>query len=180
MDEKGFLIGITGRSKRVFSKRMWDRKEVTTSLQDGSREWITLLACVCADGSALPPSLIYQSASGGLQSSWVEDIKEGDHSAFITSSLSGWTNNEIGVAWLKQVFNRFTRSKSHSSYRLLLLDGHRSYVTQKFLEFCIKNKILVAIFPPHSTHTLQPLDVVMFKPLSTAYLKELSNYLDSS
>ena len=38
MDEKGFLIGITGRSKRVFSKRMWDRKEVTTSLQDGSRE----------------------------------------------------------------------------------------------------------------------------------------------
>ena len=38
MDEKGFLIGITGRSKRVFSKKMWDKKEVTTSLQDGLRE----------------------------------------------------------------------------------------------------------------------------------------------
>jgi hypothetical protein len=29
MDEKGFLISITGRSKRVFSKRMYDWGEVT-------------------------------------------------------------------------------------------------------------------------------------------------------
>jgi hypothetical protein len=38
MDEKGFLIGIIGRSKRIFSKAMWDRKEVREVLQDGSRE----------------------------------------------------------------------------------------------------------------------------------------------
>ena len=38
MDEKGFLTGITGRSKRVFNRAMWERKEVTASLQDGSRE----------------------------------------------------------------------------------------------------------------------------------------------
>jgi hypothetical protein len=25
------------------------------------------------------------------------------------------------------------------------------------------------IYPPYSTHTLQPLDVVMFKPLSSVY-----------
>lgn len=38
MDEKGFMISVTGRSKRVFSKRMWEKKEVRTTLQDGSRE----------------------------------------------------------------------------------------------------------------------------------------------
>ncbi|KAF1952826.1 hypothetical protein CC80DRAFT_537882 [Byssothecium circinans] len=27
MDEKGFLIGVIGRSKRIFSKAMWDSKE---------------------------------------------------------------------------------------------------------------------------------------------------------
>jgi len=32
MDEKGFLTGITGRSKRVFNRRMWDKKEVTAGL----------------------------------------------------------------------------------------------------------------------------------------------------
>jgi AraC-like DNA-binding protein len=67
MDEKGFMIGVTGRSKRVFSKRQWERKEVRNTLQDGSREWITLLAAVCADGEALPPGLIYQSAACTLQ-----------------------------------------------------------------------------------------------------------------
>jgi hypothetical protein len=59
IDEKGFMIGQTGRSKRVFSKELYERKEVRDSLQDGSREWITVLACVGADGSALPPSLIF-------------------------------------------------------------------------------------------------------------------------
>jgi hypothetical protein len=36
------------------------------------------------------------------------------------------------------------------------------------------------ISPPHSTHTLQPLDVVMFKPLSTAYSAELLTHLHRS
>ncbi|KAF1969453.1 hypothetical protein BU23DRAFT_582664 [Bimuria novae-zelandiae CBS 107.79] len=36
MDEKGFLIGIIGRSKRVFSRRMWEKKEKAwaSSLQE--------------------------------------------------------------------------------------------------------------------------------------------------
>jgi hypothetical protein len=67
MDEKGFLIGILGRSKRIFSKRQWEKKEVKAALQDGSREWITVLASVCADGTAIPPGLIYASANSSLQ-----------------------------------------------------------------------------------------------------------------
>tara|TARA_R110002003_G_scaffold2091_1_gene24018 strand:+ start:1866 stop:2123 length:258 start_codon:yes stop_codon:yes gene_type:complete len=59
-DEKGFLIGLTGRSKRIFSKRMWDE---------------TLLACACADGTALPRDLIYAAAKGAIRSNWVEEIK---------------------------------------------------------------------------------------------------------
>jgi hypothetical protein len=38
MDEKGFMIRVTGRSKRVFSKELYERKEVRDSLQDRSRE----------------------------------------------------------------------------------------------------------------------------------------------
>ncbi|KAF2843923.1 hypothetical protein T440DRAFT_503166, partial [Plenodomus tracheiphilus IPT5] len=94
MDEKGFLIGLTGRSKRIFSKRQWVRKEVRASLQDGSREFLTLLACCCADGSCLPPGLIYAAAKGSIRSSWVEEIEAGTHEVFITSSPSGWSNND--------------------------------------------------------------------------------------
>ncbi|KAH7548701.1 hypothetical protein BM1_10867 [Bipolaris maydis] len=79
MDEKNFLIGLVGRSKRIFSKRQWDKKEVRTSLQDGSCESLTLLAHCCADGSSLPPGLIYAAARGAIQSSWVEDMKAEEH-----------------------------------------------------------------------------------------------------
>jgi hypothetical protein len=68
MDEKGFMIGVTGRSKRIFSRATWEKKKKTESIQDGSREWITVLACVGADGTVLPPGLIYQGAKSNIQS----------------------------------------------------------------------------------------------------------------
>jgi hypothetical protein len=177
MDEKGFMIGVTTRTKHVFSRRMWEENEVKTSLQDGNRAWVTLIGCVCGDGSALPPGLLYESANSTIQSSWVEEIKPGVHSVLVSSLPSGWTNNEIGLAWLEQVFDRYTKSKARRKYRLLILDGHGSHLTMDFINYCNQNKILLAIFPPHSTHTLQPLDVVMYKPLSTAYSKELTTHL---
>jgi len=177
MDEKGFLLGITTRSKRIFSRQEYERKAVRQAIQDGSREWISLLACICADGSALDPALIYEAGLEGLLSGWVEDINPEEHSAFITSFPSGWSNDEIGLAWLEQVFDRCTREKARRSYRLLILDGHGSHVTMDFINYCDQNRILLAVFPPHSTHTLQPLDVCMFKPLSTTYSGELSAFL---
>lgn len=49
MDEKGFMIGVIGRAKRLFSRRQWEKKEVTAALQDGNRKWIMVLAAVCGD-----------------------------------------------------------------------------------------------------------------------------------
>ncbi|KNG45926.1 pogo transposable [Stemphylium lycopersici] len=178
MDEKGFMIGIVGRSKRVFSKSKWESKAVRQSVQDGNREWITLMACVCADGTALPPSLIYPSAENSIRSAWVDAIQAGEHEVFVSSLPTGWTNDAIGLAWLEQVFDRYTKLKSGRSRRLLILDGHGSHVTMDFIKYCDRNRILLAILPPHSTQTLQPLDVALFAPLSAAYSKELSQHLE--
>ena len=82
MDEKGFQLGTLTRPKRIFDKVLYKQKGVTTALQDGSTSWITVLACICADGTALSPSLIFQSAAGALRSSWVEAIEEEKHSVF--------------------------------------------------------------------------------------------------
>jgi hypothetical protein len=180
MDEKGFLLGITGRSKRVFSKPLFMSRQVRQALQDGSREWISSLACICADGSFVDLALVYQSNAETLQSSWVEEINSNSHRVFVTSSTSGWSNNRIGLGWLKQVFDRCTKEKAQRSHRLLIVDGHGSHLTMDFIDYCDRNRILLAIFPPHSTHTLQPLDVCVFKSLSAAYSGELSRYLHNS
>lgn len=159
MDEKGFQIGVLGRSKRVFDKVLYSQEGFrAAALQDGDTQWVTVLACVCADGTALSPSLIFQSAAGALQSSWVDAIDSEKHSVFISSSPSGWTNHDIGLAWLKEVFERETRRQARSGCRLLLLDGNGSHVTMELIIYCNDNKILLAVFPYHATHTLQPLD----------------------
>lgn len=178
-DEKGFILGILGRSKRIFDKRMWEKKEVTAALQDGEREWVSCLATICADGSALPPGLIF-AALGGLRDTWVESIQAGIHEVFIAISPTGWSNNEIGLSWLEQVFQRTTKEKALRDYRLLIVDGHGSHLTMDFINYCDSHRILLAILPSHSIHTIQPLDVVMFKPLSSAYSKALTNHLQTT
>jgi hypothetical protein len=180
MDEKGFAIGVLGRTKRIFSRRQYEKKEVRQARQDGSREWVSLLAAVCADGTALPPGIIFASKNSTIQSHWVAVIKAGKHSIHVASSPTGWTNNDIGLAWLEQVFDRYTQPKARRKYRLLIVDGHGSHLTLDFIDYCDQKRIILAVLPPHSTQTLQPLDVVCFKPLSSAYASELDDYLQKS
>jgi hypothetical protein len=49
-----------------------------------------------------------------------------------------------------------------------------------FVRFCDRNKIMIAVYPPHSTHTLQPLDVVCFSPLAGNYSKALTEHLHNA
>lgn len=121
---------------------------------------------MCADGSALPPSLIYQAAGNDVQASWVEDIKLEEHSAHFATSPSGWTNDELGVAWLEQIFERCTKAKAGRKWWLLIVDGHGSHLTMDWIRYLDTHRILMAILPPHSTHTLQPLDGVLLRPCS--------------
>jgi hypothetical protein len=155
---------------------------VTSAVQDSSQEWITLLAAICADGELLPPDIIYASANSTIQSSWVADIEAGVHDVSVTSTPSGWSNNNVRLAWLEQVFERCTKQKARCGreYRLLIVDGYSSHLTKAFIEYCYAHCIILAVFPPHATHTLQPLDVVMFKPLLSSYTKHLTNYLQRS
>ena len=177
MDEKGFLIGILSKQKRLFSRRKYEEGGIKQIIQDGNREWITTIACVCADGTSLPPGLIYKAGGNSIQDSWLEAFDPAKDKAFFTCSTRGWTNNEIGLKWLEQVFNKETQKKTRLANRLLIVDGHGSHVTKAFIDYCDAHKIYLAIYPPHSTHTLQPLDVGVFGALATAYSHQLSNFL---
>jgi hypothetical protein len=58
-DEKGFLLGLCHSIKRIVKIQQLKSKKVIGASQDWSREFISLLACICADGTAIPPALIY-------------------------------------------------------------------------------------------------------------------------
>ncbi|KAM4061782.1 DDE superfamily endonuclease [Hirsutella rhossiliensis] len=182
MDEKGFLLGVINRTKRVFSLNQKKQGKLLGASQDGNRSWITFVACICQDMTSLPPFLIYQGKPGQVQDAWLTEFDPEHQSAFFTTSDTGWTNHELGKEWLVGVFDRFTKAKARNGrdYRLLITDGHSSHINMDFLEWCDQHRIIVAVFPPHSTHRLQPLDVSLFGPLSTAYTNQLIRWMEKT
>jgi len=80
----------------------------------------------------------------------------------------------LGLQWLERNFEPYTRSADgDDEYRLLTYDGHESHITYEFIEYAYAHQI--NCFPAHSTHLLQPLDVVSFGQYAAEYSKALDN-----
>jgi len=94
-DEKGFNIGISRTKKRIVSKSQLRSKKMLGAIQDGSTEFISLVACICADGTTIPPALIYQGESGDLQDTWLMDFDGSKDKAYFAASEKGWTSHEL-------------------------------------------------------------------------------------
>jgi hypothetical protein len=150
-DEKGFLMGFGRTMKRIMTQEALKSGRVTKSKQDGSREFISVLACISAIGKWIPPLLIYKGDSGDLRSSWVDEVTT-ESQAHFTVSSNGWSNNNIGLAWLQQVFERYTKPARATQKRLLIVDGHSSHVNMAFVDWADQHGIILLILPPYTTH----------------------------
>jgi hypothetical protein len=179
MDEKGFLLGILHKVRRLVPTADLQSGFTRGAVQDGSREFITLIACMSALGNTIPPTIIFKSQSGDLQNTWLEGFDYSEHEGYFSTSESGWTNHQIAITWL-QHFHESTWPISGYQKRLLLLDGHSSHVSIEFLKLAVDYQILVMVFPPHTTHRLQPLDISIFSPLAHYYSDALDEHIRQS
>jgi hypothetical protein len=83
------MIGVEGRSKRVFSKAIWIKGGCRAPVQDGNRGWITILPTICADGTTLPTDIIYQAENSNIRDTWVNDLTINKDQIYVTSSPTG-------------------------------------------------------------------------------------------
>lgn len=90
----------------------------------------------------------------------------------ICCSPKGSTDNSLTLSWIK-FFDEQTREKANGRYRRLFLDGHKSHCSLLFIRYARLNKIVVVCYPPHTTHALQGLDVVIFAHVKTHWSKKL-------
>ena len=109
-----FIIGLAHAVKRIMTLTELKSGRINSAKQDGSREFISLLACICADGTSIPPALIYKGKSSDLQNSWVKDIEDSDQ-AYFAASGTGWSSDAFGLKWLEQVFEPNTIKKAGRS-----------------------------------------------------------------
>lgn len=141
-------------------------------IADGNRENVTIIECICADGTSILPLYIFKGKC--LQQSWIESDPLNTNYA---ASSNGWTDNEIGLEWLEKVFDAQTRHKSPGRKRLLILDGHASHLSCKFIQYARPRDIILLCFPAHSTAMLQALDIVLFAILSKCWTDVLEKEL---
>jgi len=169
-DEAGFLIGMISTGAVVTGS---ERRGRPKSVQQGNREWITVIQGVNAMGWAIPPFIIFQGKNH--LSAWYKEDNL-PHDWVIAVSENGWTTNALGLEWLKH-FDAHTKRRTVGSYRLLVIDGHESHNSLEFQQYCKENKIITLCMPPHSSHLLQPLDVGCFSPLKKAYGRQAENLM---
>ncbi|KAF8748209.1 DDE superfamily endonuclease [Rhizoctonia solani] len=86
---------------------------------------------------------------------------------------NGWTNTNVCLSWLQDVFDAETCEKAAGLPRLLIWDGHVSHMSYKAAVYAWENNITLFCLPPHSTALLQPLNKVAFGPLSKALSEEI-------
>lgn len=169
-DEKGIQLGVGERIRAFVSS---NQKEAF-KIEDGSRELVTMIEAICADGSTLPPCAIFKGKR--LQSNW---IKENPGQFSIACSENGWTDNELGLLWLvKDFIPKANALKEPGRPILLILDGHNSHCSFKFLKAAADNGIEIICLPPHTTHALQPCDVGAFGPLASNWKAQVSQVFE--
>jgi hypothetical protein len=77
-------------------------------------------------------------------------------------------------------FEKHTRGRTKGTYRLLMLDGHESHHSADFESICKQHNIITLYMPAHSSHLLQPLDIVLFGLLKRAYGKQVEKMMRTS
>lgn len=164
MGEKGIAMGIIDSGKVIVSKNA-----ISRCMAQPNREWAFLIECISDGGFVVPTYIIF--AGKRVMEEWAKSFP--DPQATIRVSDKGWTDNEIGVHWLRDTFDLYTKSRTTGSHRLLILDGHGSHVSPEFVEYAAQNNIVPLCLPSRSAYHLQPLDVGLFSPLTNAYKRRL-------
>jgi hypothetical protein len=140
---KGIQLGVADKIRVLVDR---DQK-VVQKIESGNRDLVTIIECISATGVALHPSVVFQGKRRDLR--WGEDNPCDARSAIVfcvdmayrLSSISisenGWTNQELGALWLEKDFALASAEflDDPGDYRFLILDGHNSHGTFRFVDF---------------------------------------------
>jgi hypothetical protein len=164
VDETGIALGVC-RSTTVIGST---QTSSTLLKRAENREWVTVIETISALGNKLRPLVIFKGKN--VQSSWfhLNDVPDW----LFATSINGWTSNDLGMKWLRQIFLPETACAGEK--RILLLDGHGSHQTIEFMKECFDSNVNCFYLIPHSSYVLQPLDLTCFSLIKSTYRKQVS------
>ena len=163
-DESGFPIQ-TGTSMKVCCDRQVRRN---FQIASNSKTSITTLQCICANGSVIPPAIIYPGLN--FNPEYCIGFPSNFHLGF---TKNGWMETSQFYGWLT---NHFVKRIPPIRPIVLLIDGHASHIDYHTSLFCSENGILLFRFPPHTSYALQPTDRGYFGVFKSNFSKEVAKF----
>jgi hypothetical protein len=66
MDEKGFMIRVLSKTKRVFNKVLHKQRRFKQASHNSNWDWVTVIGAICADGTTLPLAVIFLASGNKI------------------------------------------------------------------------------------------------------------------
>lgn len=118
----------------------------------------------------LPPYIVHKAKK--LFDCWIP--RNSYPGTRINATESGWSEEVIFHDWLQQQF--IPSVEKLQKPIVLLMDGHHSHFSSRIIKLSIENDIHIECLPPHTTHILQPLDVLTLSKIKLSWKKILAKH----
>ena len=168
MDETK-VTTVQGRQPKILALKGKKQVGAFTSAEKGQLHTVEI--CINAVGNYIPPMIIFPRIRRK------EELMNGAPPGCIDGCTpNGWMTKDVFLVW----FQHFVKASGASKQNrvLLILDGHMTHTKNlEVIELARDNGVSIICLPPHCTHRLQPLDVVVMKPFSSFYDQELVKWL---
>lgn len=159
------LADDPGRPK-VITKRGCKYPE---RVMNSSKSSVSLMYAACADGTILPPYVVYKSLH--LYDTWTVG---GPNGARYNRSKSGWFDMQCFSDWFEKIALPYL--KRLPDEKVMIGDNLSSHLSTEVIRQCETHNIKFCFLPPNATHLLQPLDVAFFRPMKIAWRKVLAKW----
>ena len=152
------VVGVTG--ERAFQTISGEKPQNTI-----------IVSYISAGGLAVPPMVIFKAAK--IKPEWREAAPSG---YMVRASQSRYINSrlfqEYGEHFIKYLIEK--KILVGDVKVMVLLDMHKAHLFNLgFMEYMKARNVEVCCFPPHCTHTLQPLDDTPFALFKVEYQSQL-------
>ena len=134
-DESGFPLQTESSLKVCVDRHCKPNFQITSN----NKVSITALQCICANGNALLPSVLFPGENFNPEYS----VGFPDN-FYLEFTKSGWIDMEQFYAWMTNNFVMYIPPRRPI---VVLLDGHSSHIDLYVIEFCANNGIFLFGYP---------------------------------
>ncbi|XP_070806454.1 LOW QUALITY PROTEIN: pogo transposable element with ZNF domain [Pituophis catenifer annectens] len=126
-----------------------DRKENALQTVGTGEPWCDVVLAILADGSILPTVVFYRGR--------LEQPANVPEMILLEAKENGYSDDEIVDVWSSKVWQKHIEHQNSKS--MLVLDCHRTHLSEKVLSMLSSSSTLPAVVPSGCSSKIQPLDV---------------------